>query len=69
MKSVLLLESMFQGLINSGIKPTTILHAFQNVCAHGCILDDNGWNVTDDNLEGLFLGLDVSIKSLRSMEQ
>jgi len=69
MKKINMLETIFCSLINGGLKPSTILTAFHNVCAHGEILEANGWIVTDKPLENLFEGFDTSLAALRTMEQ
>lgn len=69
MKKIDMLETIFRGLVREGLKPSLILTAFHNICCHGDLLEETGWNVTDKPLENLFKGFDTSLKALRTMEQ
>lgn len=68
MKKICIVENLIRSLIASEIKPSTILTALHNVCAHGEILKEMGYDVTDVALEALFDGFDVSIDALQEME-
>jgi hypothetical protein len=69
MKKINMLETFFRGLIREGLEPSLILTAFHNVCCHGEILEETGWNINDESLEKLFTGFDTSLTALRAMEQ
>ena len=51
------------------VEPRDLVVAFHNICAHGELFEDWGWNVTDANLEALFYGLDGAINALETMEK
>lgn len=68
MTKVDLLEAMFRGLIESGIKPSKILYAFYRACQCEDILNQAGWFATAETLDRLFAGFDRSLFALHDME-
>jgi len=68
MKKIIVLENLFRSLIASEIKLSTILVALQNACIHGESLEEAGWNVSDESLEALFAGFDISTAASQEME-
>lgn len=64
-----LLETMINAWIEDGLKPSLILCALHNACIHGERLEHAGWHVTEENLEQLFKGFDLSLNAFSSMEK
>ena len=63
-------ENVLRSLIESEtFSPHEIMIAMHNVCNHGIVLENVGYNVTDETLKNLYDGFEVSIKSLKTMSE
>lgn len=63
-----LLETTIKSWIESGVSTRTIVCALHNVCCHGDAMIEGGEDVTEENLERLFDGFEISLEAAGSME-